>query len=60
MSRVLAMDPRQVSPDTALRHAFPDFHAEIHFQFARGGLVTTYKTYVHVPSNRSPRRRVGN
>jgi len=28
-----------------LRAAFPDFHAEIHFQFAHGGLVTTYKTY---------------
>jgi steroid delta-isomerase-like uncharacterized protein len=28
-----------------LRTAFPDFHAEIHFQFAHGGLVTTYETY---------------
>jgi steroid delta-isomerase-like uncharacterized protein len=31
----------------ALRAAFPDFHAEIHFQFAEAGgdRVTTYKTY---------------
>jgi steroid delta-isomerase-like uncharacterized protein len=28
-----------------LRAAFPDFHAEIHFQAADGDLVTTYKTY---------------
>lgn len=28
-----------------LRAAFPDFHAEIHWQVATGDLVTTYKTY---------------
>jgi steroid delta-isomerase-like uncharacterized protein len=28
-----------------LRTAFPDFHAEIHFQLADGDRVTTYKTY---------------
>ena len=28
-----------------LRGAFPDFHAEIHWQAADGDLVTTYKTY---------------
>jgi steroid delta-isomerase-like uncharacterized protein len=28
-----------------LRAAFPDFHAEIHWQAAEGDLVTTYKTY---------------
>ena len=28
-----------------LRAAFPDFHADIHWQAADGGLVTTYKTY---------------
>ncbi|HEY1970414.1 MAG TPA: ester cyclase [Pseudonocardia sp.] len=28
-----------------LRAAFPDFHAEIHWQAADGDLVTTYKTY---------------
>jgi steroid delta-isomerase-like uncharacterized protein len=28
-----------------LRTAFPDFHAEIHWQAAEGELVTTYKTY---------------
>jgi len=29
----------------ALRAAFPDFHADIHWQAADGNLVTTYKTY---------------
>jgi predicted ester cyclase len=29
----------------ALRAAFPDFHAEIHWQAADRELVTTYKTY---------------
>ncbi|MGW1727648.1 ester cyclase [Streptomyces sp. NPDC002306] len=29
----------------ALRTAFPDFHAVIHWQAADGNLVTTYKTY---------------
>jgi len=29
----------------ALRTAFPDFHAVIHWQAADGDLVTTYKTY---------------
>ena len=29
----------------ALRAAFPDFRAEIHWQAADGELVTTYKTY---------------
>jgi steroid delta-isomerase-like uncharacterized protein len=29
----------------ALRSAFPDFHADIHWQAADGDLVTTYKTY---------------
>lgn len=29
----------------ALRSAFPDFHADIHWQVADGDLVTTYKTY---------------
>lgn len=29
----------------ALREAFPDFHAEIHWQRADGEVVTTYKTY---------------
>jgi steroid delta-isomerase-like uncharacterized protein len=28
-----------------LRTAFPDFHADIHWQAADGNLVTTYKTY---------------
>lgn len=28
-----------------LRSAFPDFHAEIHWQTAEGDLVTTYKVY---------------
>src|SRR5947209_2246413 len=28
-----------------LRAAFPDFHAEIHWQLADGDRVTTYKTY---------------
>jgi len=28
-----------------LRDAFPDFHAEIHWQRADGDVVTTYKTY---------------
>jgi len=30
---------------TYLRTAFPDFHAEIHWQLADGDRVTTYKTY---------------
>src|SRR5215813_6707108 len=30
---------------TYLRVAFPDFHAEIHWQIADGDRVTTYKTY---------------
>ncbi len=30
----------------AIRAAFPDFHAEIHWQAADGDLVTTYKTYL--------------
>ena len=29
----------------ALRTAFPDFHADIHWQAADGDLVTTFKTY---------------
>jgi steroid delta-isomerase-like uncharacterized protein len=29
----------------ALRTAFPDFHADIHWQAADGELVTTFKTY---------------
>lgn len=29
----------------ALRAAFPDFHAKIHWQSADGDLVTTYKIY---------------
>jgi predicted ester cyclase len=28
-----------------LREAFPDFHADIHWQSAAGDLVTTYKVY---------------
>jgi len=28
-----------------LRAAFPDFHADIHWQAADGEMVTTYKTY---------------
>lgn len=28
-----------------MREAFPDFHAEIHWQLADGDRVTTYKTY---------------
>jgi len=28
-----------------MRAAFPDFHAEIHWQLAVGDRVTTYKTY---------------
>jgi steroid delta-isomerase-like uncharacterized protein len=28
-----------------LRAAFPDFHADIHWQICEGELVTTYKTY---------------
>jgi len=30
---------------TYMRTAFPDFHAEIHWQLADGDRVTTYKTY---------------
>jgi steroid delta-isomerase-like uncharacterized protein len=30
---------------TYLRQAFPDFHAEIHWQLADGDRVTTFKTY---------------
>jgi predicted ester cyclase len=30
---------------TYMRRAFPDFHAEIHWQRAAGDRVTTYKTY---------------
>ena len=30
---------------TYMREAFPDFHAEIHWQLADGDRVTTYKTY---------------
>jgi predicted ester cyclase len=30
---------------TYIRAAFPDFHAEIHWQLADGEFVTTYKTY---------------
>src|SRR5215470_5117161 len=30
---------------TYIRDAFPDFHAEIHWQLADGDRVTTYKTY---------------
>jgi len=30
---------------TYKREAFPDFHAEIHWQLADGDRVTTYKTY---------------
>jgi predicted ester cyclase len=30
---------------TYLRVAFPDFHAEIHWQLADGDRVTTYETY---------------
>ena len=30
---------------TYMRVAFPDFHAEIHWQLADGDRVTTYKTY---------------
>ncbi|HKW34865.1 MAG TPA: ester cyclase [Candidatus Acidoferrum sp.] len=29
----------------SIREAFPDFHAEIHWQLADGDRVTTYKTY---------------
>lgn len=29
----------------ALRQAFPDFHAIIHWQICDGDMVTTYKTY---------------
>jgi predicted ester cyclase len=29
----------------AMREAFPDFRAEIHWQYAEGGVVTTFKTY---------------
>lgn len=30
---------------TYLRQAFPDFHAEIHWQLADGDRVPTFKTY---------------
>ena len=30
---------------SAIRQAFPDFHAVIHWQTAEGEIVTTYKTY---------------
>jgi steroid delta-isomerase-like uncharacterized protein len=30
---------------SALREAFPDFHAVIHWQTAEGEVVTTFKTY---------------
>jgi predicted ester cyclase len=29
----------------SIRTAFPDFHADIHWQGAAGELVTTYRTY---------------
>ena len=29
----------------AMREAFPDFHADIHWQWADGDVVTTFKTY---------------
>lgn len=45
--------PAGISPDKdgvrhlykVLRTAFPDFHAEVHWQLADRDLVTTYKTY---------------
>jgi predicted ester cyclase len=45
--------PVGVSPDKegvlqlykGLRTAFPDFHADVHWQLADGDFVTTYKTY---------------
>jgi hypothetical protein len=36
-----------------LREAFPDFHAEIHWQLADGDRVTTYKTYHGCPYRKS-------
>jgi len=30
---------------SSIREAFPDFHAEIHWQLADGDRVTTFKTY---------------
>jgi len=30
---------------TCMREAFPDFHAEIHWQLVDGDRVTTYKIY---------------
>src|SRR6266566_3944947 len=39
-----------------LRAAFPDFHAEIHWQLADGDRVTTYKTY-HWPQHSIRDRR---
>jgi hypothetical protein len=38
----------------ALRAAFPDFHAEIHWQISDGDRVTTYKTYHGTPSAAAP------
>jgi predicted ester cyclase len=32
-----------------LRAAFPDFHADIHWQIADGDRVTTYKTFLGAP-----------
>ncbi|MFE5086438.1 ester cyclase [Streptomyces mirabilis] len=34
-----------LEPNKVPRAAFPDFHAEIHWQAADGDLVTTFKTY---------------
>ncbi len=38
---------------TYLRQAFPDFHAEIHWQLADGDRVTTFKTYHGTHEDRS-------
>ena len=38
-------DTRRPAPLPRPSYAFPDFHAEIHWQVADGELVTTYKTY---------------
>ena len=40
----------------ALRAAFPDFHADIHWQIANGDCVTTYKTLSWDPPGRIPGR----
>jgi hypothetical protein len=38
----------------AIRQAFPDFHAVIHWQTAEGEIVTTFKTYYGTHRDMAP------